>query len=137
MQAETGTGAGPTRKGLVENLVEKAIEILPHQITGADPVPAPTATSAGHPYASEGNTAVGPLSTLAYLYCREFFVLHGVLLHICCSCDCMQHTGTCMQSFISVVSRHIETRDCILHLCCQTCCLWHHWGRWYTCVCSV
>ncbi|KAL3154582.1 hypothetical protein ABBQ32_014034 [Trebouxia sp. C0010 RCD-2024] len=61
IDAETGASGGPSHKGLVENLVEKAIEILPHQITGADPVPAPTAASATHPYASGANTRdVGP-----------------------------------------------------------------------------
>lgn len=77
MQAETGASGGPSHKGLVENLVEKAIEILPHQITGADPVPAPTAASATHPYASGANTRVGPVLVfmLAYMSCGGSFIL--------------------------------------------------------------
>ena len=60
MQTETGTGAGSPHKGLVENLVEKAKEILPHQLTGAGPAPAST-NSAAHPNASGGNATVGAL----------------------------------------------------------------------------
>ena len=59
MQAETSANAGSPHKGLVENLMEKAKEILPHQITGADPAPASTTTSAGYRYASGGNANVG------------------------------------------------------------------------------
>lgn len=77
MQAETGASGGPSHKGLVENLVEKAIEILPHQITGADPVPASPATSATHPYASGADTRVRPLLffTLAYMSCGGSSIL--------------------------------------------------------------
>lgn len=55
MQAETGAGTGSPHKGLVENLMEKAKEILPHQITGAGPAPASSTTSAAYPYASGAN----------------------------------------------------------------------------------
>lgn len=36
MQANTGAGAGAPHKGLVEELVEKAKEYLPHQLTGVE-----------------------------------------------------------------------------------------------------
>lgn len=52
MQAETGASSGSPHKGLVENLLEKAKEILPHQLTGADPAPASSTTSAAYPYAN-------------------------------------------------------------------------------------
>ena len=55
-----GASAGSPHKGLVENLVEKAKEILPHQLTGAGPAPVST-NSAAYPYASGGNAAVGAL----------------------------------------------------------------------------
>lgn len=60
MQAETGASAGSPHKGMMENLVEKAREILPHQITGAEPTHA--ATSAAYPNTSAvGTTRVGAL----------------------------------------------------------------------------
>lgn len=91
MQAETGGSAGASHKGLVENLVEKAIEILPHQITGADPAPASTGTgtSAPHPYASGENARVGTqLMSCCHLFNETFFffveVKHAVT-HCCSS----------------------------------------------------
>ena len=36
VQADTGASAGAPHKGLVEELVEKAKEYLPHQLTGVE-----------------------------------------------------------------------------------------------------
>ncbi len=55
IQANTGASAGAPHKGLVEELVEKAKEYLPHQLTGVETES--TASGAGH--AGSGCTTTG------------------------------------------------------------------------------
>ena len=54
-QANTGASAGAPHKGLVEELVEKAKEYLPHQLTGVET----ESTASGGGYAGSGSTTTG------------------------------------------------------------------------------
>ncbi|DBB07603.1 TPA: hypothetical protein ACH3X3_009040 [Trebouxia sp. C0006] len=55
IDADTGAGAGAPHKGLVEELVEKAKEYLPHQLTGVET----ESTASGAGYAGSGSTTTG------------------------------------------------------------------------------
>ncbi|KAL0040887.1 hypothetical protein WJX79_008644 [Trebouxia sp. C0005] len=55
IDANTGAGAGAPHKGLVEELVEKAKEYLPHQLTGVET----ESTASGGGYAGSGSTTTG------------------------------------------------------------------------------
>ena len=59
---------------MMENLVEKAREILPHQITGAEPTHAPD--PAAYPNTSTVGTRVG---ALLLQWCRPYVVQR----HLC------------------------------------------------------
>lgn len=118
MQAETGATAGSPHKGLVENLVEKAKEILPHQLTGVGPAPASTGNSAAEPYASRGDATVGALpSPVGLLYCDKAWLVScchtfGMPCSPCASLRVFPNQSGC-QTMCMCLS------DSVIDVCCQ------------------
>ena len=105
MQTETGASVGSPHKGLVENLVEKAKEILPHQLTGVGPAPASTGNSAADPYAWRENATVGALPSLVgLLYCdKAWSELYHAAMHLGCRAHHVQQA--CSNSLTSLDAR--------------------------------
>ena len=88
VQPETGASQGPPHKGLVEELVEKAKEYLPHQLTGAEPHPTHAGdvynASAGGPYAGSTGSAY-PAFSPTYTRVSALSLLLGLEVDRHCS----------------------------------------------------
>ena len=80
MQAQTGAGSGAPHKGLVEELVEKAREYLPHQLTGA--APHPTTATDSLQSGSTGSAYPAYTPTYTRVSCRS----HASLKRDCQTC---------------------------------------------------